>query len=172
MEFTSNFFLADTDPKIPRPRSDHDFRITVDLKPKISVGQSEWGQRNWISFSGGRWTAKWGRGTIEPGGQDSQLVTSNYSTRIETNYLLKTDDEEPAYICIKTHGWRTGPREVLSALMDPARADAVDPESYTFRLFVDMETGDDRYRFVNTTMWIGSGVRKGAQVIYDGYRVF
>jgi hypothetical protein len=173
MDFTSDFLLSanNADPKIPKPKGSHDLRITVDLNPKISVGRSEWGQRNWISFTGGRWIAKWGRGTVEPGGQDSQLVTSNYSTRIETSYLLKTDDEVPAYFCIKTQGWRTGPPEVLEALMDPARADAVDPETYSFRLFVDMETGDDRYRFVNTAMWVGAGVRKGAQVIYDAYRI-
>lgn len=115
--------------------------------------------------------ATWGHGTVEPGGQDSQLVTSDFSTRIETSYLLKTDDAVPAYICIKTNGWRTGPKEVLQALMDPTRSDAVDPEAYRFRLFVDMETGDDRYRFVNTGMWVGAGVRKGGQVIYDAYRI-
>lgn len=171
MDFTSSFPLADSDIKIPKPKGTHDLRITVDLHPKISVGRSEWGQRNWIAFAGGRWTATWGRGTVEPGGQDSQLVTADYSARLETNYLLKTEDEVPAYICIKTNGWRTGPPEVLQALMDPTRADAVDPEAYAFRLFVGMETGDERYRFVNTCMWVGSGVRKGSQVIYDAYRL-
>jgi hypothetical protein len=29
------------------------------------VGEGPWGRRNWISFTGGEWTAKWGRGTIE-----------------------------------------------------------------------------------------------------------
>lgn len=171
MEFTQNPSLTSSNIKIPAPSATHDLRITVDLNPKISVGPGDWGQRNWISFSGGHWIATWGRGTIEPGGQDSQLVTADYSTRIETNYLLKTEDEVPAYICIRTNGWRTGPAEVLKALMDPSKADEVDPGSYAFRLFVGMETGDDRYRFVNTGMWVGSGVRKGAQVIYDAYRV-
>lgn len=60
-------------------------------------------------------------------------------------------------------GWRTGPREVLEALGDPTRADSVPPTMYKFLLYVNLETGDDRYRFVNTGMWVGSGMRKGAQ---------
>lgn len=57
---------------------------------------------------------------------------------------------------------------MLQALQDPARADQVDPSSYSFRLYVSMETGDARYADkVNSGMWIGSGMRKGAQVIYE-----
>jgi hypothetical protein len=108
MEFTPSPLLTSATLPIPIPKGTHDLRIIVDLHPKISVGRSTWGQRNWISFSGGSWTASWGRGTIEPGGQDSQLVTPDLSTRIETNYLLKTDDARPAYICVRTQGWRTG----------------------------------------------------------------
>ncbi|RAL58751.1 hypothetical protein DID88_003057 [Monilinia fructigena] len=92
--------------------------------------------------------------------------------RLETNYLLQTHDEPPAHISIKTHGWRTGPPEVLAQLADPATADQVDPNSYKFRLFIEMETGDERYSGkVNCGMWVGSGMRKGAEVVYDAYRI-
>lgn len=99
----------------------------------------------------------------KPGGQDSQVVLADLSTKIETNYLLKTDDENPAYICIKTNGWRTGPREVLEAMADPAKADSIDPTTYSFKLYIFMETGDERYSFLNKQMWIGSGIRHGAK---------
>lgn len=69
----------------------------------------------------------------------------------------------PAYITVKTHGWRTGPREVLEKLFDPDQADIVDPRTYLFRLYIHLETGDDRYLHVNTGMWIGSGMRRGAE---------
>jgi hypothetical protein len=69
---------------------------------------------------------------------------------------------------IRTRGYRTGPNEVLEALQDPVRADQVDPSRYSFRLYVSMETGDARYADkVNSGMWIGGGMRKGAQVIYE-----
>lgn len=95
------------------------------------------------------------------------MIADN-SARLETNYLLQTDDVIPAYIAIKTRGWRTGPPDVLAQLNTPELADCVDPNSYKFRLFIEMETGDVRYRDkVNCGMWVGSGMRKGSEVIYE-----
>ncbi|KAK2035662.1 hypothetical protein LX32DRAFT_688554 [Colletotrichum zoysiae] len=160
---------------LPVPALALDFRIVVDLDPLIPVGVGPFGRRNWISFSGGAFSARWGSGTVVPGGQDSQLVVAEtLSTAVETNYLLRTDDDEggPAHITLRTTGWRTGPRDVMERLFDPSRADGVSPDEYSFRLHVRMETGDERYRdIVNTAMWVGSGARLGATVIYDAYRV-
>ena len=104
----------------------------------------------------------------QPGGQDIQIVTENLSTRIETQYLLKTHDEPPAFIVAKTHGWRTGPPEALEALADHGRVDSVHPSAYKFRLFIELETGDERYwGKVNCGMWVGSGMRRGAEMIYE-----
>ncbi|WYZ33809.1 hypothetical protein EsH8_I_000085 [Colletotrichum jinshuiense] len=158
---------------LPVPSLALDFRIVVDLNPLIPVGEGPFGRRNWISFSGGVFTAAWGTGTVVAGGQDSQVVVAEtLSTAIETSYLLKTDDEVPAHITVRTTGWRTGPRDVMERLFDPARANDVRPDEYSFRLNVKMETGDERYRdLVNTAMWVGSGARLGATVVYDAYRV-
>lgn len=157
---------------LPHPTLSLDFRMSVTLNPRISVGPTPLGHRNWISFTGGRWSGSWGSGIVLPGGQDSQLIIADGSAKLETNYILETNDSPPAHIVIKTHGWRTGPPEVLAQLADPELADKVDPNSYKFRLFIDMETGDERYRDrVNCGMWVGSGMRRGAEVIYDAYRL-
>jgi len=109
----------------------------------------------------------------QPGGQDSQLVhPSTLACSISTQYLLKTSDPEPAYIAIRTSGWRTGPIEVLQALNDPEKADGVDPREYSFRLYVWLETGDERYRErLETGMWVASGMRKGTQGKVSLFRV-
>lgn len=57
--------MASSTPQAPIPSMSYDMHIDVDLNPKISVGAGPWGIRNWISFTGGRWTAEWGRGTVE-----------------------------------------------------------------------------------------------------------
>ena len=98
-------------------------------------------------------------------------MAPDLSTHIETNYLLQTHDHPPAYISVRTEGWRVGPREILEKLEDPSQSDEVDPKSYSFRLYIHMETGDARYLHLNTGMWIGSGIRRGTEVIYDAYRV-
>lgn len=95
---------------------------------------------------------------------------------------------------MKSQGWRTGAKDVLEKLADPTMADSVNPSSYKFRLNIQLETGDERYQFVNTTMWVASGCRRGTEgrdihqhnldenvdprlttgtyeVIYDAYRV-
>ncbi|KAH8654442.1 hypothetical protein BGZ60DRAFT_418524 [Tricladium varicosporioides] len=167
---TSNYPHPDL--SLPHPSLSLDFRMSVKLNPRISVGSTPFGHRNWISFKGGSWSGSWGSGIVLPGGQDSQIIIPDGSARLETNYLLETYDNPPAYIVIKTHGWRTGPPHILSQLADPATADNVDPNSYKFRLFIEMETGDERYKDkVNCGMWVGSGMRKGAEVIYDAYRL-
>lgn len=106
---------------------------------------------------------------LQPGGQDSQLANPDtLQTYVSTNYLLKTADPEPAYIIVHTTGWRTGPKEVLERLLDPELANEVKPADYSFRLSIKLETGDERYKEkVNTGIWIGSGVRRGAEGKYQ-----
>jgi hypothetical protein len=76
---------------------------------------------------------------------------------------LQTHDHPAAFISVKTDGWRVGPREILEKLEDAAQADDVDPKSYSFRLYVHMETGDPRYLHLNTGMWVASGIRRGTE---------
>ena len=156
---------------IPAPTLELDFRMSVKLNPKIGVGPTLLGQRNWISFIGGQWAGRWGKGVVIPGGQDNQLVLKDLVTHVEASYLLQTNDDPPAYITVKSVGWRTGPKDVLERLQDPTQADTTPPTQYKFRINLELETGDERYAFLNACMWVGSGCRRGTEVIYDAYRV-
>jgi len=52
----------------------------------------------------------------------------------------------------------------MKRLLDPARADDVDPSEYSFKLSIKLETGDARYKDrVNTGLWVGSGAKKGSE---------
>lgn len=48
-------------------------------------------------------------------------------------------------------------------LLDPVEGDRVGPDEYRFRITVRLETGDERYRWVNEGMWVGSGIRRGLE---------
>lgn len=50
--------------ELPVPRIVHDFRLSAKLERKIALGQSCWGERNWIGICGGEWSATWGKGKI------------------------------------------------------------------------------------------------------------
>ena len=82
-------------------------------------------------------------------------------TSLKATYMLQTADDPPAYIIVKTDGWLTGAKDVLDKVIDPTMTRAVNPNTYKYRVHLSMETGDDRYAFLNTLMWIGSGCRRG-----------
>lgn len=91
---------------------------------------------------------------------------------VETRYLLRASevfgatDAGPqqeggekgrgdAYIEVRTKGWRTGPPEVVERLnsADPQVVDSVRPEEYSFRIAIELETGDERLAWLNQGMW-------------------
>ena len=115
-------------------------------------------QRQWLTHNS------------QPGGQDNQLVFKDLATRIDANYLLQTHDDPPAYITAKSRGWRTGLKEVLERLNDPTVADTIPANSYKFRIFVELETGDERYAFLNTCLWAGSGCRRANESKFEDSR--
>lgn len=75
----------------------------------------------------------------KPSGQDANVAPLNATiangTWLDTNYLLTTDDEVPAHLLIRTSGWST---------------------AESWRLYIKIETGDERYFFLNTRMWVGA----------------
>lgn len=50
--------------QIPAPSLDLDFRMSIKMNPKVPVGQSIWGHRDWVSFIGGQWAGRWGKGIV------------------------------------------------------------------------------------------------------------
>lgn len=58
--------------QIPAPSLELDFRMSIKMNPRVSVGPSLWGQRDWVSFIGGQWAGRWGKGII--------LVTCNLAS--------------------------------------------------------------------------------------------
>ncbi|GFF45414.1 UPF0311 protein blr7842 [Aspergillus udagawae] len=157
--------------QIPAPTLELDFRMSIKMNPKVAVGPSIWGQRDWVTFIGGQWAGRWGKGIVLPGGQDSQVVTKESITNMRSNYVLQTADDPPAFIIVKTEGWLTGAKDVLDKVNDPNIADTINPNTYKYRVNLSMETGDERYAFLNTLMWIASGCRRGHEVIFDAFRV-
>ncbi|KAJ5895882.1 uncharacterized protein N7473_005281 [Penicillium subrubescens] len=157
--------------QIPAPTLELDFRMSIKMNPKVTVGQSIWGGREWVSFLGGQWAGRWGKGIVLPGGQDTQIVTKDFTTNLRASYMLQTADEPPAYVIVRAEGWLTGAKDVLEKVNDPAMADGINPSSYKYRINLSMETGDERYTFLNTLMWVGSGCRRGQEVIFDAFRV-
>lgn len=88
------------------------------------------------------------------------------TAHLNTRYNFQTHDG--AYLFVQTTGTRTGKREVLSKLGDDT---SITADQFKMRLHLTMETGDPRYSWVNSCVFICSAGRSGNQVIYDAYEL-
>ncbi len=96
---------------------------------------------------------------------------SDTKTRISARYLLQTSDEDPALLVCNIKGWWTGEKDIMEKVQDPVAADNIAASRYKFRVTMELETGDERYSDTNGGIWVGSGCRRGAEIVYDFYRV-
>ncbi|KAK0730964.1 hypothetical protein B0H67DRAFT_563434 [Lasiosphaeris hirsuta] len=156
---------------LPTPTIDLDFRLSIRVKPKLTVGQSNFGRLSWVSCIGGQWAGRFGKGIVLPGGQDTQTTVKDTATSISARYIIQTNDEHPALIVCNIKGWWVAEKEIMERLQDPVAADNVAAHRYKLRVSMELETGDERYSELNTGMWLGSGCRRGAEIVYDAYRI-
>lgn len=70
--------------QIPAPTLELDFRMSIKMNPKVGVGASIWGHREWVSYIGGQWAGRWGKGivlvslsVISPLLRPQRIVSSN-----------------------------------------------------------------------------------------------
>lgn len=103
---------------------------------------------------------------ILPGGADWQLVRPDGCIEIDTRYSARTAAGE--HVHIRTTGVRSGPPEVLEALL---RGEPVDPSEYYFRVGVHLETSAPRLAVLERSIFVASAVREADRVYYTAYRV-
>jgi len=140
------------------PALSHFCDLEVELGPVREMGAGRNGARRIIPIVGGTVSGKVS-GTVLTLGADWQTTLADGSSDIDTRYAFETDDG--AVIEIVNKGVRHGPPEVLNAL---ARGEDVDPALYFFRTAARLETGDQRYAWVNRTIFVGTGRRLASAV--------
>ncbi|APE44019.1 hypothetical protein BOO69_11810 [Sulfitobacter alexandrii] len=145
--------------RLPLPTLEHACDLTVDLDPIREMGPGRAGQRRIVPIVGGSVTGPMLQGRLLNLGADWQTVFADGLAELDTRYAMETTDG--ATIEIVNYGLRHGPPEVLAAIM---RGEEVPPDSYYMRTHARLETGDDRYAWVNRTLFLGVGARHLQQV--------
>lgn len=140
--------------------------LRVDLDPIMSLGEGRAGLRRIIPIVGGTVQGPRLQGRILDLGADWQTIWTNGTAELDTRYAMQTDDG--AIIDIRNYGYRHGPADVMAAL---ARGEDVAPSSYYMRTQARLETGDPRYAWVNSTLFVGTGQRQSAQVILSLFAI-
>jgi hypothetical protein len=152
----------------PKPSLEFMSRFEVKLDaPILELGQIEGaGKRRIIPITGGNFTGPRLSGTILNNGADWQIISADGLAYLDTRYALKTNDG--ALIYIQTRGFRYGPTDVMAEV---AKGNPVDPNKYYFRVYIQFETGSDKYKWLNRAIGIGAGMRLRNTVIYDAYLI-
>ena len=88
------------------------------------------------------------------------------TVHVDARYNLLTHDG--AVIYLQSRGTRTGKRHVLQRLDND---DDVPPDAYRMRLQLTLETGDERYSWVNSGVFVASAGQRGNMFIYDAYQL-
>ena len=141
------------------PTLHHVCDYSVELGPVRELGTGLAGQRRIIPIIGGTVEGPRIAGRILNVGADWQTVFESGVAELDTRYAIETHDG--AIIEVINFGYRHGPAEVLAQV---AAGEEVSPEAYYMRTMARLETGDDRYNWVNRLIFIGTGARLKSQV--------
>lgn len=152
--------------EIPAPQLRHAFRLRVELGAPMELGQGRAGVRRIIPIIGGKALGPDLTGEVLNLGADWQTIYPDGAAHLDTRYAVKTEDG--AVIEIVNVGSRHGPADVIARL---AKGEDVDPSSYYMRTAARLETGDDRYAWVNHMLFVCSGIRRASAVEIDYYVV-
>jgi Protein of unknown function (DUF3237) len=154
-----------TDVPLPAPSLRHVFRLDAQLGVPDDLGETPQGRRRVVALTGGRaegpaLSAELVAGTAA----DWQVVRPSGTAVADLRYTLRTDDG--ALLYVQAHGTRHGPAEVLARL---AAGEEVDPDAYTFRTTVTIETADPELAWLNDGVFVAVGGRWPSGVSYDVY---
>lgn len=157
-----------TTPSIPEPPAtglDRRFRAEVIVGEVLDHGTTRAGHRRVIPILGGR-LSHGVDAEVLPGGADWQVVHGDGVLEIDTRYSARTPDG--GLVHLRTRGIRSGPPEVLEALL---RGTPVAASDYYFRLVVTIETAVPALRELQDSLLIAAAARSADRVVYDAYRV-
>jgi hypothetical protein len=149
----------------PVPGLEPAFEVDAQLGPLEDHGMTRAGHRRVVPVAGGRISGLF-EAEILPGGADWQIVRSDGAVEIDTRYSARTAAGE--YVHFRTSGVRSGPPEVLEALL---RGEPVDPSEYYFRVAVHLETSAPRLAILEQSIFVASAIREANAVRYTAYRV-
>lgn len=155
-----------TDMQIPVPSLTHSFTLRVELSAPLELGTGRAGHRRIIPIVGGAALGPDITGKVLNLGADWQTIFADGAAHLDTRYALQTDDG--AVIEVVNVGTRHGPPDVMARL---AAGEDVDPASYYMRTAARLETGDERYAWVNHMLFICAGIRRASAVEITYYKV-
>ena len=152
-------------PEPPPTGLDRVFRADVLVGDVEDHGVTRAGHRRVVPILGGR-LSHGVDADVLPGGADWQVIHDDGVLEIDTRYTARTAGG--GLLHLRTRGIRSGPPEVLEALLRGAPVAASD---YSFRIVVSIETSVPELRPLQDSLIVAAAARGADRVVYDAYRV-
>lgn len=149
------------------PELVHEFTFTARLKESVPIGPGPFGNRRIREVLGGEVTGERISGTVGTGGGDWVLTGDDGYGRLDVRLTVHTGDGARLYVQY------FGVIEYTEAALAANRGErASEFSEHYFRTAPRIETGDERYAWVNRTVFVGEGrIHPGPVVEYRVYRV-
>jgi len=144
-----------------------EFTYDAKLAPALIVGTGPYGTRMVMPVVDGRAKGDRISGSLVGGGGDWLVVGSDGWGRLDVRAQIQTDDGALIYLSY------VGLLQLTEDVMAAVAAGTVGTEfdDQYFRTTPRLETGDERYAWVNHTLFVGRGKIIPAGVEYEVYRV-
>jgi hypothetical protein len=143
------------------------FGFTALLKPPLQLGSGPYGQRAFFEVTGGEVSGERLSGRVLGGGGDWPLIGADGYARLDVRAQIETADGATIYVSYP--GILEFNEKVQTAL---GSGQGTDWGDQYFRTAPRLETGDERYAWVNQSMFLAEGrVIPGPGVAYQVYRV-
>jgi len=145
----------------------HEFTFNARLAPKVQIGDGPWGNRRIREVLGGEVRGERINGAVGSGGGDWILLGPDGWGRLDVRLTINTDDGASIYV--QYFGLIEYNEAALAA---NAGERSTEYAEHYFRTAPRLECGDERYRWVNQTLFVGEGrLHPGPVVEYRVYRV-
>jgi len=129
----------------------HEFTFTAMLKPPLPIGAGPIGTRMYYDIVSGEVVGDRLRGSVTGGGEWA-LIGPDGFLRVDVRLQVETHDG--AYVYVQYLGLLGLNEAVQQAMASGEGTDYGDQDFYTNPR---LETGDERYAWVNTTFFVGQG---------------
>jgi hypothetical protein len=143
-----------------------EFVLTGKLKPAVRFGNGPIGARVFFEVLSGTVEGKRLKGNVLPGGGDWILVCADGFARLDVRIQLVTHDG--AFVYALYPGLLERNEKVTRAA---TAGSGTEYDDQYFRITPRFETGDERYSWLNQSLFIGEGHLIPGGVEYKVYRV-
>jgi hypothetical protein len=139
--------------------------LTVDFRGMTTIGDTPAGLRRIAPVIGGTFAGERLSGTVI-GGADWVINRPDGVMLIDVRLTLKTDDGAMIYLTYQGRFLATA--EVMARF---AKGAVLDPSEYALAVVARFESGDERYRWLNDAVVVGTGEQTATGPVYSLFTI-